>query len=178
MTQAGGAAGEADFAPVLTLIRQAQSRALHRVNRELIGLYWQIGEHLQHKTEADGWGRGTVTVLAAWIAQEQPDSRGFSAQNLWRMRQFYETYSQHPKLSAVLRELSWTNHMTILSRSNSEQEREFYLQAAIQGRWTQRELIRQMDGSLYERALLSPAQLSPVLQAQQPAAPGIFKDSY
>ncbi|GAA4015285.1 PDDEXK nuclease domain-containing protein [Deinococcus rubellus] len=178
MTQSDRAADEADFAPVLTLIRQAQSRALHSVNRELIELYWQIGEHLQHKTEADGWGRGTVTALAAWIAQQQPDSRGFSASNLWRMRQFYETYRQHPKLAPLVRELSWTNNLTIMGRAGSEQEREFYLQAAIRGRWTKRELERQMDGSLYERALLSPAQLSPVLQEQQPAAPGIFKDSY
>jgi predicted nuclease of restriction endonuclease-like (RecB) superfamily len=167
-----------DFAPVLHLIRQAQARALHSVNRELIDLYWQVGEYLQQKTLADGWGRGTVQQLAAWLADEHPGLRGFSAQNLWRMRQFYQAYGDNPKLSPLVRELSWTNNMTILSRADSEQEREFYLQTAIRGRWGKRELERQMDGSLYERALLNPAQLSPALQEQQPAAPGIFKDAY
>lgn len=167
-----------DFAPVLTLIRQAQARALHSVNRELIELYWQIGEYLHHKTEQDGWGRGTVRELADWLAKESPEARGFSASNLWRMRQFYEVYSPNPKLATLLRELSWSHNLSIMGRANSEQEREFYLQAAIQGRWTQRELIRQMDGSLYERALTSPAQLSPVLQQQQPLAASIFKESY
>ena len=167
-----------DFSPVLTLIRQAQSRALHSINRELIELYWQIGAYLHDKTQADGWGRGTVRELADWLAHENPDARGFSAQNLWRMKQFYETYNTTPKLSPLVRELGWTQNMIILSRARNEQEREFYLQATIQGRWSKRELERQIDGSLYERALLNPAQLSPVLQDQQPAAPGIFKESY
>lgn len=167
-----------DFTPILTLIQQAQARALHHVNRELIELYWQIGEYLHHKTEQDGWGRGTVRELADWLAKETPEARGFSAQNLWRMKQFYETYSPNPKLAPLVRELGWTQNMIILSRSRSEQEREFYLQASIRGRWSKRELERQIDGSLYERALTNPAQLSPVLTVQQPAAAQIFRESY
>lgn len=167
-----------DFGPVLNLIREAQARALHAVNRELIELYWQIGAYLHDKTASDGWGRGTVRELADWLARENPEARGFSAQNLWRMKQFYETYSQNPKLAPLVREIGWTQNMIILSRSRSEQEREYYLQASIQGRWSKRELERQMDGSLYERALTSPAQLSPVLQEQQPLAASIFKESY
>lgn len=167
-----------DFSPVLTLIRQAQSRALHSINRELIELYWSIGAYLHDKTASDGWGRGTVRELADWLARENPDARGFSASNLWRMMQFYETYHQHPELAPLVRELSWTHNLTIMGRARTGQEQEFYLQAAIQGRWGKRELIRQMDGSLYERALLNPAQLSPVLQDQQPSAASIFKESY
>lgn len=173
-----GDAGRPDFAPVLHLIRQAQARALHSVNRELIDLYWQVGEYLSRKIKAEGWGRGTVQQLAGWLSTEHPGLRGFSTPNLWRMRQFYDTYSGNPKLATLSRELSWSHNLAVLSRSTSEQEREFYLQAAIQGRWSFRELQRQMDGSLYERALLNPAQLSPALQEQQPAAPGIFKDAY
>ena len=167
-----------DFAPVLTLIQQAQNRALRSVNRELIELYWSIGQYLSQKTESDGWGRGTVRQLAEWLARQDTGMRGFSSSNLWRMGQFYDTYHASPKLAALLRELSWTNNLTILGRAGSEQEREFYIQAAIRGRWSQRELIRQIDGSLYERALTQPAQLSPVLAEQQPAAAQIFKDSY
>lgn len=169
---------EHSFGPVLTLIRQAQSRALQTVNRELVDLYWQIGEYLHGKTEQDGWGRGTVRELAEWLAQESPEIRGFSAQNLWRMKQFYETYQRSPKLSALSRELGWSHNLAIISRAKSEQEREFYLQAAIRGRWSVRELERQIHGSLFERALTNPAQLSPALQEQQPAAAEIFRESY
>jgi predicted nuclease of restriction endonuclease-like (RecB) superfamily len=171
-------AEQPDFAPVLTLIQQAQSRALRSVNRELIELHWQIGQYLNEKIDADGWGRGTVQQLADWLRTQHPELRGFSNINLWRMRQFYATYSPHPKLSPLVKELSWTVNITILSRCNSEQEREYYLQAAKVGRWSKRELERQIDGSLYERALTQPAQLSPVLMEQQPIAAQIFKDSY
>jgi len=120
-----------DFTPILTLIRDAQGRALQRVNRELIDLYWQIGAYLHARIEADGWGRGTVRQLADWLAQEHPQARGFSASNLWRMGQFYDTYRGNPVLATVLRELGWSHHMTIIGRAQSEQEREFYLQAAM-----------------------------------------------
>jgi len=167
-----------DFAPVLQLIQQARVRALAGVNRELIELYWQLGRYLSERIGQDGWGRGTVQQLADWLAGQQSGQRGLSSSNLWRMRQMYDTYSASPKLAALLRELSWSSNLTILGRATSEQEREFYLQAAIRGRWSQRELVRQIDGSLYERALTQPAQLSPVLAEQQPIASDIFRESY
>ncbi len=167
-----------DFTPVLAIIQQAQGRALAGVNRELIELYWQVGRYLSERIAADGWGRGTVQQLAEWLAGQHTGLRGFSTVNLWRMRQFYDAYNAYPKLSPLVRELSWTNNMTILGRVGSDQEREFYLQSAIRGRWSKRELERQIDGSLYERALTQPAQLSPVLAEQQPIAADIFKESY
>ena len=93
-----------DFAPVLTLIRQAQSRALRNVNHELIELYWSIGQYLNQKTESDGWGRGTVRQLAEWLARQDTGMRGFSSSNLWRMGQLYDTYHASPKLAALLRD--------------------------------------------------------------------------
>lgn len=167
-----------DFTPVLTLIRDAQGRALQRVNRELIDLYWQIGAYLHARIQADGWGRGTVRQLADWLAREHPQARGFSASNLWRMEQFYDTYSGNPKLAPLVRELDWTHNLLIMGRAQSDQEREFYLQAATAGRWSKRELERQLDGSLYQRTLTNPAQLSPALHHQHPTAPHLFRDSY
>jgi len=167
-----------EFVPVLTLIQQAQSRALRSVNHELIDLYWSVGQYLSQKIDADTWGRGTVKQLAEWLAEQHTGLKGFSASNLWRMRQFYDTYRDSPELAALLRELNWTSNLTILGRAGNEQEREFYLQAAIRGGWSQRELVRQIDGSLYERALTQPAQLSPVLIEAQPAAAQVFRESY
>jgi hypothetical protein len=67
-----------------------------------------------------------VQALAKHIAKQRPGSRGFSAQNLWRMRQFYDTYSRQPKLSALLRELSWTHNLLIMGKCKRDEEREFY----------------------------------------------------
>ena len=61
--------------------------------------------------------------------------RGFSPQNLWRMRQFYETYRDAEDLSTLVRELPWSANLHILSGTKRPEEREFYLRLAIQNRW-------------------------------------------
>ena len=94
------------------------------------------------------------------------------------MRQFYETYKTKKKLSALLRELSWTNNLLILGKCVSADEREFYLRRAIKERWSSRELERQIDGGLFERTILSKPKLSPVMRELHPNAEEVFKDSY
>jgi len=89
--------------------------------------YWQVGEYISLKIESDGWGKGTIQNLGTYIQKAQPGIRGFSSQNIWRMRQFYQAYKEQPILSAVLRELPWTHHMLILGRAKMEEEREFYV---------------------------------------------------
>ena len=96
---------DAAFAEVVKLIHASRQQALRAVNTELIDLYWRIGEYLHHKIEADGWAKGTVMQLAGYIAQREPGLRGFSPQNLWRMRQFFETYRDDSKLSPLVRVL-------------------------------------------------------------------------
>ena len=167
-----------DFDVVLGLITAARTRAVASVNTTLIELYWSIGEFITQKIANDGWGRGTVEELAEHIRRRQPNARGFSVQNLWRMRQFYETYRHQPKLSPLVRELSWTHNLAILSRSKRDEEREFYLRMAIREKWGKRELERQLNGALFERVVLSPVKLSPPLAELHPDAGTIFKDSY
>ena len=123
-------------------------------------LYWHVGDMLHQRIEADGWAKGTVVQLAAFIAQREPGLRGFSAQNLWRMRQFFLAYSGLPDLSTLLRALPWSSHLHILSRSKRAEEREFYLRMATQHRWQVREVARQIDSGLFERAVPDPPKLS------------------
>jgi predicted nuclease of restriction endonuclease-like (RecB) superfamily len=77
------------------------------------------------------------------------------------MKQFFETYRDQPKLAALLRELSWSHNLAIMSRCKRDEEREFYLRLAAQERWALRELQRQLAGALFERVVLSPTKLSP-----------------
>jgi predicted nuclease of restriction endonuclease-like (RecB) superfamily len=144
----------------------------------LIELYWTIGEHIARKIAEDGWGKGTVEELAAHIQERQPNARGFSASNLWRMKQFYETYRGQPKLATLLRELSWSHNLAIVSRCKQDEEREFYLRVSHKEGWSFRELQRQLAGALFERVVLSPAKLSPPLRELHPDAATVFKDSY
>jgi len=167
-----------DFDVILGLIDAARTRALAAVNTELIDLYWRIGEHISQRIAANGWGEGTVEALAEYIRKRQPNVRGFSASNLWRMKQFFETYRDLPKLAALLRELSWSHNLAIMSRCKRDEEREFYLRLATKERWSLRELQRQLAGGLFERVVLSPTKLSAPLAELHPAAAAVFKDSY
>ncbi|WP_394756426.1 YhcG family protein [Rhodoferax sp.] len=169
---------EPAFAEVVKLIHAARQRAYQAVNTELIDLYWHIGKYLHHKIESDGWAKGTVVQLGAYIAQREPGLRGFSPQNLWRMRQFFEVYQNDSKLSPLLRELPWSSHLHIMSRSKRIEDREFYLRMATQNRWPVREVARQIDTGLFERTVLHPPKLSTALRELHPQAENFFKDSY
>lgn len=171
-------ADEGAFAEVVELIASSRERALSVVNTALIDLYWQIGKVISSRVVADGWGKGTVETLAGYIQARNPGLSGFSPQNLWRMRQFFETYRDQPKLSPLLRELPWSANLHIFSKAKRPEEREFYLRVALQQRWSVRELARQIDAALFERAVLNPPSLSTALRDLHPSAATVFRDAY
>jgi predicted nuclease of restriction endonuclease-like (RecB) superfamily len=74
------------------------------------------------------------------------------------MKQFYETYHGNEKLSALLREISWTNNLTIMSRTKSDEAREYYLRLCTKNNYSSRELERQIDSGLFERTMISKAK--------------------
>lgn len=168
----------AGFTEVVQLIAAARQRAMQAVNTSLIDLYWQVGEIISRKIAAAEWGDGVVDQLAAHIAQTQSGLRGFTRRNLFRMRQFYETYRGDEKVSSLLRQLPWTHNLIILGQSKRPEEREFYLRMAAQEKWSSRDLERQFDAALFERAVLQPAKVSAVLTQIQPHARSAFKDAY
>ncbi|MFP1133158.1 DUF1016 N-terminal domain-containing protein [Asticcacaulis sp. W401b] len=120
-----------DFAAITQLIESARQRAYVAVNATLIDLYWQIGEALSRKISATEWGDGVVQQLARHIAVTYPGLRGFTSRNLFRMRQFYETYRGSKIVTALLTQSPWTHHLMIMGQSQIPEEREFYIRQAI-----------------------------------------------
>lgn len=170
---------EQQFAEIVNLIRQTRQDTFFYANKALIELYWKVGAYISHKIANAEWGDNIVVKLADHISRTAPDIKGFSDKNLWRMKQFYETYSQaDEKLSPLVRELSWTNNLILLSRTKSEEERLFYLRLCVKEHLSKRELERQIDSALYERTLLNPPKLSPVVREIAPQASSIFRDQY
>lgn len=167
-----------DFTEITQLIAAARQRAVQEVNTALIELYWQVGQTISRKIEQAEWGDGVVAQLAAHLAKTQPGLRGFTSRNLFRMRQFFETYRDEKLVTAVLTQLPWTHHLIILSQSKRPEEREFYLRQAIREKWSSRELERQFKTALFERTVLHPVKLSPAVAQVHPDAISIFKDSY
>lgn len=165
------------FAEVVRMIRQARYNAIRDVNTELIKLYWEIGNYISTRIENEEWGKSVVSNLAIYLQKTLPDSTGYSAQNLWRMKQFYETYHKYPKLSTLLRELGWSSHLNIISKTKSIEEKEFYIRLAIKERYSVRELNRQIDSGYYERVMLSKNKLPHVAGVHKDIA-NTFKDTY
>ena len=166
------------FGEVLALIHSARQRAVQAVNTQLVELYWQVGAYISHKLEQAEWGDAVVTQLADYLARTQPGLNGFTRRNLFRMRQFYEAYRGDEKVSALLTQLPWTHNLIILSQSKRPEEREFYLRMAVQEKWSSRELERQLKTALFERSVLNPAKVTPVVTQTHPAALEVFRDAY
>lgn len=166
------------FTDIIQLIKQSRTNAIKAVNAELINLYWNIGEHISKKIEQSEWGDSVVTELANFIQTHEPDIKGFSDKNIWRMKQFYETYKDFPKLSPLVREISWTNNLLIFSRCKTIEEMEFYLKLVKQENYSKRELDRQISASFFERTMIGNSKLSPAVRESNNDLSNTFKDSY
>ena len=166
------------FTEIIKLIEQSRSKAIRAVNTELINLYWLIGENISNKMNSAEWGDSIVTELANYIKKIEPNLKGFSDKNIWRMKQFYEAYKGDLKLSTLLREISWSHNLAIFSRCKNSDERLFYLEKCINENYSFRELERQISSSLFERTMIGNSKLSPPVREILDAEKNVFKDSY
>ena len=147
-------------------IREAQYSALKAVNKELIGLYWDIGRRISEKQDEFGWGKAVVESLAADLQMEYPGIRGFSVQNLWYMRQFYTNYRAETKLQPLVGEISWAKNIVIMSKCKDGLEREFYIRMTRKFGWTKSVLIHQIENGSYGKYLANQTNFDEALPAR------------
>lgn len=154
---------------IRSIVAGARERVARSVNHELTTVYWQIGQLLvedeQKGKERAGYGKRQVEVLSVHLMQEF--GSGFSAQNLWLMRQLYLAF---PILHAVSRELTWTHYRTLV-RLDNPGKREFYIAEAVKNAWSVRQMERQINSLLYERLLMSQDKESVLAVAKGEAQP-------
>ena len=167
-----------DFNKIVQLISDARKRAFIKVNEELINLYWNVGKIISEKVENANWGAGIVDELVKFIKENNPEIKGFNRRGLYRMKQFYETYHKIENVSSVRTQLTWTHHRTILSKTASIEEKEFYIHLAIKEKYSVRELERQIESAVYERFMLSNTKVSTLMTQIRPETKDTFKDIY
>jgi len=177
-SKSNGVQNQKDFSDVLLQIQQSRQNVFAQINTALIDLYWHIGRTISHNVKTQAWGKGVVRELAAYIAQQYPDLKGSSDKNLWRMKQFFETYHGDEKLSPLARALPWTHNTIIFSRCKSVEEREYYLNVCTKERYSSRALERQISSSHFERTMLGNQKLSAVLRELHPNITNTLKDNY
>lgn len=169
---------QATFSEILVQIQQTKQSTYQYANQNLIELYWLIGHILTTKIQQAQWGKSVVKDLARFIAEQDTSLKGFSDKNLWRMKQFYESYQSTPDLLPLVKELPWTHNFLIFSRCKTTEERLFYLELTIREKYTSRQLERQIDSASFERSMIGSQKLSAVLREIHPVAKRVFKDSY
>ena len=169
---------DSQFTEVVEMIHQARYNAIKHVNSELIKLYWSIGEYISGKLESAEWGDAVVDQLAEYIQTNHSEIKGFTRRGLYRMRQFYETYYQKEIVSPLVTQLSWTNHLLILSKTKTDEEKEFYIRLSIKENYSKRELERQIDSGYFERAMLSKKKVPTALTQIHSNIANTFKDTY
>jgi predicted nuclease of restriction endonuclease-like (RecB) superfamily len=96
------AISDVTFGEIVELIAASRQRAVQAVNSQLIELYWQVGAIISRKIAAAEWGDGVIPQLATYLAKTQPGLRGFTARNLFRMRQFYDAYRSPRAASPIV----------------------------------------------------------------------------
>jgi len=146
-------------------IREARYQALRAVNRELIGLYWDIGRMIVRRQQGGTWGKAIVRKLSDDLQKEFPGIKGFSPQNLWRMKQFYLVYARDPKLSPLAREIGWWQNLIIFMRCKDRLQREFYIRMTRRMGWSKNVLAHKIDQRTYEKMLLSQTNFNETLPA-------------
>lgn len=144
-------------------VYKAQYEALKFVNKELVSLYWDIGKSIIERQKKYGWGRSIVMSLARDLQLEFNGIQGFSAQNLWYMRQFYLEYSRNTKLQPLVGEISWAKHLIIMGRCKEDLVREFYIRMTRKFGWTKNVLIHKIENRTYEKTLLSQNNFAKIL---------------
>lgn len=140
---------------LLHCIQKSRSNALRSVNCELIQLYWTIGKYLAELVSHSPLSDEVIKEAAEYIVRNNHAIKGFTQRNLVRMKNFYHLYKDDTFVQSVMTQVSWTNHLQIIAKSRSREERHFYISLCIKEKYTARELERQIETSYYERYMLS-----------------------
>jgi predicted nuclease of restriction endonuclease-like (RecB) superfamily len=167
------------LAEVKTRIRDAQYEALRAVNRELVGLYWDIGRMIVERQADAQHGSSIAERLAADLRSEFPDISGFSRRNIFYMREFYMLYRDDKRVQPLVAQLGWSHNLAILQRCKDSLEREFYIRMTRKFGWSKNVLIHHIDNQSYEKSLLGQHNfdqaLTPALRNQAKLA---VRDGY
>lgn len=183
------------YASIREVIEKSRSRVYYAVNHAMVEAYWHIGKLItdeeQQGEERALYGKKLIEGISRRLTAEF--GNGFSAQNLWNMRQFYQKFSSLRRelainddsgiLSALRRELSWTHYKALL-RVEKPDACIWYMNEAAEQNWSARALERQINSLYYERLLISKEKKTVLREAvehttqlqQEPAA--FIKDPY
>lgn len=139
-------------------IEQHRLKAAQELNTTQMQLYFSIGATIVRRQEEEGWGKSVVEQLAADLGRLTKSNKGFSAQNLWYMRQFFIEYKENGTLQQLAFQVPWGQNLLIISKLKDEQHRHYYLSKTIEAAWSRNTLLNQIKAEAHTRQSLLPKQ--------------------
>ena len=82
-----------EFENIYDIISFHKRRAMKTVHNESLLMLWEVGGYVSGRLKQSAWGDGVVRMLADYIRTRSPKSKGWSYRTLYKMVQFYDTYS-------------------------------------------------------------------------------------
>ncbi len=172
-------------------IKLAQTSTITQVNKEMLTLYWEIGNSIIEQQRQNSWGSKVVELLATDLAKSFPSNSGFSIRNLKYMKAFAEAYPHFPVLQVPLSQsenefvqvplaqITWYHHISLLTKVKDIAERAFYIAETTKNGWSRNMMLLQIQSKLYQRegkALNNFKHTLPDYQSD--LAKNLFKDPY
>lgn len=162
------------YSQIKQVLIQARATVLTTVNTAMVQAYWHVGKLIveaQGGEERAAYGDELLKSISVRLTKEF--GKGFDASNLRNMRMFYLSF---PKCDALRHELSWTHYRALIRVSNPK-AREYYAKEAAAGKWSTRQLERQIATQYYERLLSThrdETAVESLIKNNRPAKPEKF----
>ena len=137
------------FDEVIEVIDKTRIKAYKSLTKHQLALNFKIGKIIVESQEEQGWGKGVVDDLSNDIKKLKDGLKGYSPQNLWRMRSFYLEYKDLPELLELALQIPWSQNLLILSKVSEIEERQYYLDATIKLGWSRAVLLNQLKADAY-----------------------------
>jgi len=141
------------FTEIIDTINSARYQAFKSLNKFHIGQNFEIGRIIVANQEKNKWGQSIVDTLSKDINKQIDGIKGYSPQNLWRMRQFYLEYKNEPELLELAMKIPWGQNMLIIQQLKDNKERKYYLQATDKLGWSRAVLLNQIKANAYQHQL-------------------------
>lgn len=161
---------------LIEAMTQSRHSVLKEANEELIGMHWEIGKFLSREAKQNSYDDAHLDAISEEIQKVFPSMKGLTRRTLDRMKLFYETYENDEIAKALLRQVSWSSHLAILSAAKTQEQRQFYLMLCVREKYSARELSRLIDSAYYERCMLSKEK--PLPEPSEGLKEDPFSDSY
>ncbi len=160
-------------------IKQSRVKALLSVNKEMIHLYWNIGNQILQRQKAEGWGSKVIENISKDLRNEFPEMKGFSSRNLKYMRKFAEEYSDYQFVQEVLAQIPWSHNIALLDKLSTNNERRFYIKKTIENGWSRNVMVMQIETELHLRQKEINSNFKSVLTSERTdLVNNLMKDPY